>query len=936
MGHFTSGHLSRCLRLSREIVFCLIALICATGISRAQGTKPNIVLILSDDAGYNEFGFSSAAAGQTTQFETPNLDALAQRSVVARNGYAPAPLCSPTRAGLLTGRYQQRFGFDYNLDHAGQLPNEGAIPANELTIADHLKTLGYTTGVVGKWHVGYEEGVNLPNDKGFDEFYGIWGGGRDYFADWHPSRIIRKQTQDYESQYRAGGNPAEYDPIRGRYVTDAFGDEAADFVSRHAGNDEPFFLYMTPISPHTPHQPKQQDLEHFAHISDGGVQIRAAMSYSLDRSVGKVLDAIDDPNGDGDTSDSVRDNTIIVFINDNGGTNINDNTPFAGNKGLTWEGGIRVPFMIHVPGVEPGVYDKPVTGYDVLPTVYAAAGGNVAQLSSDGVDLVPYLSGENEGTPHETLFWRTNNIWAVRKGDWKLGDYTGAGFPPALFNLATDRGEKTNVAAQNPEIVADLLHELTQWEATLDKPLWGIIAGNPIDHFVYQGGSFGFWNAGGLWQDPLTGNPVTMTRADGYANTILEFRTRNTSSYASSNNLTRMTKQEFMLNEIRFTGNFTGSSAHFGKVQDNSLVFVKNLAGEGPKIRIDATSSGTPFQFDFLITNEMSLLDDLEITGNGTQPLFIAGNLRDYVAPRGVTKTGTSQVILAGNNTFHGKLTILGGQVRLTRNDPRALPVGAINGASSIVIGSAGAFAMDSGLVNVPLIDNSDGGQFQFTGGELRVTDFLGNLTNQGGNYSPGASPAISNVTGDFAQPSGKLTIELAGTTPGNGYDQLIVNGTASLGGTLEVDLLNGFVPPAGVSLDILRALGGINGTFANTSFPNVPGITWQLAYEPLAVRLLVNAAVINLPGDFNFNGVVDAADYSIWRNSVGATGASPADGDGNGIVDNEDYAIWRANFGKTAPPPGSASALGTIPEPNALVLSCLAAAMLLARRRSR
>ena len=484
---------------------------------------------------------------------------------MARNGYAPAPLCSPTRAGLLTGRYQQRFGFDYNLDPNGQLAHEPALPDNVPTIADHLKALGYSTGMIGKWHVGYQEGVNLPNDKGFDEFYGIWGGGREYFNDWHPARVIRKGTQNYENQYRVEGNPAEYDPVQGRYVTDAFGDEAASFIKRHAGEEEPFFLYMTPTAPHTPWGWKQQDIARFSHIVDGNVQIVAAMQYALDRNVGKVLAAIDDPNGDGNTSDSVKDNTIIVFVNDNGGTNVNDNTPFAGRKGLTFEGGIRIPFMMHIPGVEPGVYDKPVIGYDILPTVYAAAGGNVAELNSDGVNLKPYFTGEETDDPHEALFWRTNNIWAVRKGDWKLGDFTGAGFLPTLYNLATDRSETNNVAAQNPAIVANLLSELTHWEATLQKPLWGIIAGNPIDHFVHQGGSFSFWNGGSVWQDPGTGNPATMTRADGYANAVLEFRTRNTGSYASSNNLTRMTRQEFMLNEMRFTGNFTGSSCNLGR-----------------------------------------------------------------------------------------------------------------------------------------------------------------------------------------------------------------------------------------------------------------------------------------------------------------------------------------------------------------------------------
>ena len=315
-----------------------------------------------------------------TQFETPNLDALAQRSVVAAMATPPRRCAAPRGPAYSPAGTSSGLASITTWIANGQLPNETAIPANEPTIADHLKALGYSTGMIGKWHVGYEEGVNLPNDKGFDEFYGIWGGGRDYFSDWHPARIIRKGTQNYETQYRAEGNPAEYDPIHGRYVTDAFGDEAADFISRHAGEEQPFFLYMTPTAPHTPHGGKQQDIAHFPHIVGRNVQIRAAIKYALDRSVGKVLDAIDDPNGDGNTSDSVRDNTIIVFVNDNGGTNINDNTPFAGNKGLTWEGGIRVPFMIHVPGVEPGVYDEPVIGYDILPTVYAAAGGNVAQL----------------------------------------------------------------------------------------------------------------------------------------------------------------------------------------------------------------------------------------------------------------------------------------------------------------------------------------------------------------------------------------------------------------------------------------------------------------------------------------------------------------------------------------------------------------------------
>jgi hypothetical protein len=342
---------------------------------------------------------------------------------------------------------------------------------------------------------------------------------------------------------------------------------------------------------------------------------------------------------------------------------------------------------------------------------------------------------------------------------------------------------------------------------------------------------------------------------------------------------------------------------------------VKNLAGEGPKIRLDATSSGTAARFEFFVTNDIFFLDDLEITGDGTQAFLIGGNLRDYDAPRSVKKTGTSIVTLAGHNTFRGNLAIQGGQVKLTATDPRFAPVGAIDGANSIVIGGAGSFVMESGFVKVPLIDNSLGGDFQFNGGELRITDFLGHLVNQGGDFSPGASPAISTITGNYVQqPAGKLTIEIDGTTPGTGFDQVLINGTATLGGTLQVNLLDGFVPQVGNSFEILRAFGGLTGTFANASFAGMPGITWRLAYEPLAVRLFVDA-VATLPGDFNLNGVVDAADYALWRHSFGATGSNPADADGNGTVDNDDYAIWRANFGRTISASATGSTVG-VPEP--------------------
>jgi autotransporter-associated beta strand protein len=925
----------------RSCIVLVLAVIfgCAASLS-AQAPKPNVVVIMTDDLGYNEVGFTGELTGRSTQYETPTLDALAQRSVVARQGYAAAPICSPSRAGLLTGRYHQVVGFEYNIDPNGAVPapaNDPGLTADDTTIAQHLKGLGYSTGMIGKWHTGYVEGVNLPTDMGFDEFYGFWGGGRDYFSDFHPARIIRKGTQNYESQYRIEGNPAEYDPNNGRYVTDAFGDESADYIRRHAGEDQPFFLYTALTAPHDPGQAKRQDIDHFPNITDLGHRTKAGMVYAMDRSIGKILNAIDDPNGDGHSSDSIRDNTIVVFLNDNGGDQWADNGPFRGRKGLTWEGGIRVPFIISAPGLDVGVYDAPISAYDILATAYTAAGGDLSQIQTDGVDLMPYLTGAETGRPHETLFWRTNDIWAARKGDWKIGDYEGSSSPMRLYNVVDDPGETNDLAAQHPEIVADLLRELTFWEATLEKPLWGITVGNAADHFVYQANTFfSFWSFPNNWKDAATGNSLTMSRADAYANMILEFRTKDDGNYFASNNMTRLTKQTFMLNELRLAGNFAGPAAHDAGIEGNGVLLVKNLDGVGPKIRLDATSSGTSARFQFNLQNDLQILDDLEITGDGTQEFAMYGGIHDYFHPRNVTKTGASHVTLAGNSTFHGSFSVLGGQVKV--NGAGA----GITGASSIVVGNSGSLVMDSGLISVPSINHSAGGSFQFTGGELRVTSFIGDLTNEGGNYSPGASPAISTVSEDFVQTSGTLTIELAGPTPGSGFDQLNIGGTATLGGTLQLNLLDGYSPAPGTSFEFLRSIGGVTGAFANTIFPNAPGLLWQLDYEPLAVRLSVDAvpnplALTNpLPGDYNFNGAVDAADYVVWIRAVG-TNNFAADGDGDGVVDNDDYVVWQANFGKTASLPARSSALGNIPEPGTLALCLLMVLPLVtgSRRRS-
>ena len=275
-------------------------------------------------------------------------------------------------------------------------------------------------------------------------------------------------------------------------------------------------------APHSPGEAKQSDLDHFAHITDPTERIFAAMNYAMDRSVGKVRNAL--------AANNLDDNTIIVFLNDNGGTPFNDNQPLNGYKGLAWEGGIRVPMFVKAPGLQAGTFDAPYLELDLLPTVYAAAGGDVSQLNAEGVDLMPHFSGANSNNPHELLYWRNGAQWAVRKGEWKLGNPDGS-TGTVLFNIALDQSETTNVASQNPAIVTDLLRAFTDWEVENHKPYWGFepfIA--PYDHFVYRTDNlpsnpnvFHSFTSGAIWRDAVSGAVAAVNRADSYANLKLEF-----------------------------------------------------------------------------------------------------------------------------------------------------------------------------------------------------------------------------------------------------------------------------------------------------------------------------------------------------------------------------------------------------------------------------
>ncbi|EMI55128.1 sulfatase [Rhodopirellula sallentina] len=418
--------------------------------------KPNIVLIVADDAGYADFGFHGSKV-----IRTPHLDQFSEQSMRFEQAYVTAAVCGPSRAGILTGRYQQRFGYEENnvpgyMSDSCLPDDEMGLPLDQTTVADRLKKLGYRTALIGKWHQGNAERFH-PLHRGFDEFYGFRGGARSYFAFGPKNRNPRK-----EDRLERGLNSfAESD----QYLTDAFADETIAFLRRNQAS--PFFVMLSFNAVHSPMQAEKNDLAKFPELN-GKRRTLAAMTLSMDRACGRVFDALAELG--------LEENTIVVFTNDNGGptdSNASNNDPLSGTKANHLEGGIRVPFLMRWPGVASAgsVFKHPISTLDLLPTFVAAAGGEVESLTSiDGVDLRPYVTGETQDRPHQTLFWKKEARGAIRDGDWKLLRYPDR--PAELYYLPDDISEVNDLAAVHPERVRDMFRKLFEWEVTLKRPLW--------------------------------------------------------------------------------------------------------------------------------------------------------------------------------------------------------------------------------------------------------------------------------------------------------------------------------------------------------------------------------------------------------------------------------------------------------------------------------
>ena len=416
--------------------------------------RPNVVVIITDDAGYADF-----ACYGGKQIPTPNIDAIARAGVRLTQAYVSASVCGPSRAGLMTGRYQQRFGHEFNGPGRPQPDYTRAdmgLDLRERTFGDAMKALGYRTMAIGKWHLGMGEAYH-PLSRGFDEFFGMLGGSRSYFpirgSVSTGARMMRNRQPVPESELT--------------YTTDDFTAEAVSFIRRN--RSRPFFLYLSYNAVHTPMHPRADLLARVKDVEPKARRAYAAMTLALDEGVGKVLAALDESRS--------ADNTLVVLINDNGGAtnNASDNGPLRGMKGSKWEGGIRVPMILRFPGHVPAgkTYDAPVISLDILPTCVAAAGARPHGAKGrklDGVDLLPYLTGRRPGAAHETLFWRRGPAAAVRSGPWKLLRVRGN--PTLLFHLGHDLGETKDLAARHPEVVARMTADLARWEKQLAPPKW--------------------------------------------------------------------------------------------------------------------------------------------------------------------------------------------------------------------------------------------------------------------------------------------------------------------------------------------------------------------------------------------------------------------------------------------------------------------------------
>ena len=429
----------------------------AGGSEHVEKKRPNMLIILLDDAGYNDFGFMGSP-----DLRTPHIDSLAHAGVICSDAHVSASVSGPSRCGLLTGRYQQRNGYECNLGA------QGGMGLDEETIGDLFSRNGYHTACFGKWHQGNAPEYH-PNRRGFAYFYGFIAGSRSYF--YRPERDDRPGDA---RRLQCNGRPEPFDG----YLTDRLAEAAGAYIEEMARNKEPFLIYLAFNAVHTPMEATAEDLARF---EGHPRQKLAAMTWAVDRGVGRVVRALKESG--------VFDHTLIFFLSDNGGAHNNQsqNTPLKGFKGNKFEGGHRVPFFLVYGDRFRGRYDGLTSSLDILPTALAAAGIDERDTKNplDGTNLLPYLCAEKNGDPHTFLFWRKNNQAAARMGRYKYIRVQGVG--ERLYDLERNLAEDQDLCSQKPEIRAQIAQALDNWQQELvNPPLWDEGEWEPVNIDIHR------------------------------------------------------------------------------------------------------------------------------------------------------------------------------------------------------------------------------------------------------------------------------------------------------------------------------------------------------------------------------------------------------------------------------------------------------------------
>ncbi len=609
--------------------------------------QPNIVFIVVDDAGYEDFGFMGS-----TEIPTPNLDALANAGVMFSQAHT-GQACSPSRGAFLTGSFHNRFGYEANLQNTDDPITEHVegLPNSAVTMFERLKAEGYSTSVTGKWHVGGTRDIvsgstvvtpgNIPIRQGVDLFEGFQAGG------------------GLQRMFENPDGTANITSYSSSDWTNHWTDNTIDYIDDHYQDADPFFIYTSYNDPHSPIQATPIINDGRLNHLTGQRKTYASEVVYIDDNVGRIVDKLEDPNGDGNTADSIMDNTMIVFINDNGGATQNSasNGNLRDSKGSPYDGGTRVPMFISGAGVDPSAagttFEKLVHSVDIVPTMVAAAGGSIAAGEIDGVNLLPFINGQDTSNPRtyyaqrlqEEIYYR-NTDWKLIKngyaGDWELYDFSD------INNQSEDPSD--NVAASNPAQVAVMQRLLTDWEVTIDKQRFpstdeSIGQFNLFDDFTFAQTSTNFSATNG-WLSPGS-TTETMRDRDSHNGTVFHFGVSNSSDYTATNDLRRMSEMDFIAHGFEFEGNFVSATQRKATVNGLPVLLAKNLDDELPYIHLSATAGGAE-TFEFELGMNTQLYDDLNITGDGTQDFKVTGDITEYRTGRTITKTGSAKIAFAG------------------------------------------------------------------------------------------------------------------------------------------------------------------------------------------------------------------------------------------------------------------------------------------------